>query len=78
MTSERDYRSSKMADEEGGTCHKWDISYINELEVIINRSKSNPEKTENLPKPDTLYSPTFTVSPPKLTGYSITIPVDMT
>jgi len=36
VTSERDYRSSKMADEVGGTCHKWDICY-NELEVIINK-----------------------------------------
>jgi hypothetical protein len=39
---ERDYRSSKMADEVGadevgGTCHKWDICYNNELEMIINR-----------------------------------------
>jgi hypothetical protein len=34
---ERDYRSSKMADEVGRTCYKWDICYNNELEVIINR-----------------------------------------
>jgi hypothetical protein len=34
---ERDYRSSKMADEVGGTCHKWDICYNNELEMIINK-----------------------------------------
>jgi hypothetical protein len=26
-----------MADEVGGTCHKWDICYNNELEMIINK-----------------------------------------
>ena len=29
VTSERDYRRSKMADEVGGICHKWDICYDN-------------------------------------------------
>jgi hypothetical protein len=31
------YRRSKMADEVGGICHKWDICYDNELEMNINR-----------------------------------------
>ena len=43
VTSERDYRRNKMADEVSGICHKWDICYENELEMNINRYVSIEE-----------------------------------